>query len=260
MPNKYQHLLSVLEPYLVTYDVNPYIFNKTVLEKTIKQESYYHPLKLSSQVFIEKIYAMDRLTFGGQGMGMDKWVFLDCSVMPGFAFGLKIKGKNLFTEDRKLLGISENEDYPVSLYIAIPTQTKDVWFGHNLSSLNGILKTPLKGLGFLTKYMALNLFEIKTQRGATQWNSPALRLHLKFSPLKLLSAYTPIHSKPATLCYEASLDLSMSEIICNYEELGKSGEFQLIQSEYIKIQNALEQGERIFLTAINDDLASYWKA
>lgn len=251
MPNKYQQLLAVLSPYVIAYDVNQGLNERELPGLKINSSSFYNPLALSSRSFIEKIYLLDQLTFSGQGMGMPRWVFLDCSVMPGFVFGFKVKGEYLTLKDRELLKVNANDEVPLSMYIAIPTQRRKCWFGHNLSSLNGILETKLDGLGFLTKYMALALYDISKQQGATQWTSEALALHLKFGPLKLLSSYTPTHSLPATLCYEASFKLNTDKLTVESEQYTANASLSLQEQDYLKYQNMLEQGHCIYLTGLD---------
>ncbi|MAZ48234.1 MAG: hypothetical protein CME65_06705 [Halobacteriovoraceae bacterium] len=245
MELKYRNLLDKLEPYVVSANLSPDWTQREVLGKRLMSEHIHHPLDLKTQTFVEKIYHLDKLSFGEQGMGMDKWVFVDCSVMPGFVFGFCGKG-SLFSEaDRKKMKISEEEWFPVSMYIAIPTMQPGKWFGHNLSSLNRHLQMSLSGLGLLTKFAALKFFDIEVLEGATQWFSPALPLHSQIGPLKILSAYTPIHSKPMTICYECvtpqdatCLEGSRRSVPIENELL-----FNASKENVIQLQHKLEQGE-----------------
>lgn len=254
MKQKYHELINLLEPFIVCSPNTLTRGEKSVLGKRIKPQMQFNPLSLESKKFIEKIYLMDQITFGEQGMGMEKWVFFDCAAMPGFVFGYSIRGGHLSADDRKLLGINRDEFFPVSMYIAIPTLEKNCWFGHNLSSLNGKIEKPLKGLGLLTKYASLRLFEIQSQMGATQWDSSALGLHLKLAELELLSAYTPIHSKENTLCYKAAGSLSES-LLCEEESL-ETRSFNLVieeptEKELKKLQGRIEVGEKIYLVNLS---------
>lgn len=252
MELKYQNLLDKLEPYVVSANIDGKWAGKEVLGKQLSSEHIYDPLKLKSQTFVEKIYHLDKLSFGDQGMGMDKWVFVDCSVMPGFVFGFAGRG-DLFSEsDRAKMKISHDEWFPVSMYIAIPTMNPGKWFGHNLSSLNRQLQISLGGLGLLTKFAALKFFEIKSLQGATQWFSPALPLHSQIGPLEILSAYTPIHSKPMTICYECETPKDNSCLQGSRRNLAVKGEFIFNASKenVIQLQHKIEQNNSFKISRV----------
>jgi hypothetical protein len=91
---------------------------------------------------------------------------------------------------------------PISMWVAIPCAESGAWFGHNLSSANGVGSDfRMAGLGTLTKALGIALTRLDTQYGATQWSSLSLGLHLTFGPLQLVSAYTPAHTHPRTFTY-----------------------------------------------------------
>ena len=245
MELKYQNLLDKLEPYVVSANLQEDWIGKEVLGKKLSSHHIYHPLELNSQTFVEKIYHLDRLAFGDQGMGMDKWVFVDCSVMPGFVFGFAAPGGLFNKIDLEKMGITSEEWFPVSMYIAIPTMQPGKWFGHNLSSLNRQLQFNLSGLGLLTKFAALKFFDIEVLQGATQWFSPALPLHSQIGPLDILSSYTPIHSKPMTICYECTTPENDFCLSGSRRSNPVEGEFHFNASKenVIKLQHKIEQGE-----------------
>lgn len=241
MEDKYHALLDKLEPYVVIHHRDALDESKALYGKQLNQNYIFDPLKLQSQNFIEKIYKVDELSFGGQSMGMDKWVFLNCSVMPGFAFGYGIDAARLSDKDQAFLNASGFT--PLSLYIAIPTLKDNIWLGHNLSSLNGKLELDLSGLGLLTKLSAMNLFGIKKLQGATQWNSVAIKIHSKIAPMKLLSAYTPIHTHPNTLCYLQEVEEYQSQLVQSSKREQKN--FIVGPDSLLKLQAEIEQGREV---------------
>lgn len=244
MKTKYQNLISNLVPYCVLAPGHNLNLNRNILGMQLDQNNIFNPLLTSSRDFIEKIYKMDELTFGDQGMQMEKWVFFDCSVMPGFVFGFAVKGSDLDIEDRTLLGIKENEIFPVSMYIAIPMLERAAWFGHNLSSLNGKLRKNLSGLGLLTKAIALELFQIKKLYGATQWDSRALLIHRKLGRMELQSSFTPIHSKNNTLCYKSE-PFDLIDVVSERQIIDESGTlFDPSIENIFKIQKRIENKEK----------------
>ena len=200
-------LLSVLVPYVVAAP-----FNLPRLELRpfgAQSASVIDPTRLASRGFLDLLHRLDGLTFGPEGMPMPKWVFYDCAEMPGAIYGLACPAEKLWPVARSLFQVPTGYTglVPLSMYIAIPMQTRGVWFGHNLASAGPALRTAglqevdLRGLGALTKGLALRCFGTETFWGATQWLSKALFIHVKFGPLRLATAWTPAHSENETLTY-----------------------------------------------------------
>ncbi len=162
------------------------------------------PTRLESATFLDLLQRLDGLTFGPEGMPMDKWVFYNCAELPGFIYGFATPASDLNDEERTLFQVPDGYEgpVPVSMYIAIPMLEERAWFGHNLASLNRVLPNRrLSSLGTITKALALKAYGVRHFFGATQWDSRALYIHTKFGPLDLVTAYTPAHSIPMTLTY-----------------------------------------------------------
>lgn len=205
---KYKNILSIAKPYLFCNKKNTESFDLTPLGVSIQDDLIFDCLKTSSEKFFNLITKMDEISFGEQGMGMDRWVLYDCSAMPGAIFGLAISADEVSDDLKAKLGIEKSYVgfVPISMYIAIPTVEPGHWFGHNLSSLNSELEGRFPGLGLLTKVMGLLTLKIDKQYGATQWNSAAIHIHAQLAPLKLLTAITPAHSYRNSLTYIANYD------------------------------------------------------
>lgn len=167
------------------------------------------PTRLQSAVFLDLLQRLDGLTFGPEGMPMDKWVFYNCAELPGFIYGFATPASDLNEEERELFQVPHGYEgpVPISMYIAIPMFEHGAWFGHNLASLNRVLPSRrLSSLGTITKALALKAYGVRHFFGATQWDSRALYIHTKFGPLDLITAYTPAHSIPMTLTYAFDVD------------------------------------------------------
>jgi len=167
------------------------------------------PTRLASKTFLDILQRLDGLTFGPTGMPMDKWVFYDCAELAGFIVGFAIESSATSDDERRYLDVRDDYDGPVplSMYIAIPMREPGAWFGHNLASLGRQLADRnLSHLGTLTKVMALKAMRAARNVGVTQWPSPALHIHTKFGPLDLVTAWTPVHSFPASLTYSFPVD------------------------------------------------------
>jgi len=170
---------------------------------------FVDPARTESEVFLHLLQSLDALTFGPEGMPMDKWVFYDCAELTGFIYGFATPADDLTGRERKLFALPPGYDgpVPISMYIAMPMLKPGSWLGHNLASLNKTL--PDRKLGFLatiTKAMGLKAYRVEQCYGATQWASRAVNVHVRFGPLELLTAYTPVHTFPETLTYRFPVD------------------------------------------------------
>ena len=232
--DKYKDLLKKLNPFVVcTKDNFKELLN---LDPEITNLKFYDSLDTRNTDFFKRILELDEKCFDEAGMGMPRWVFFDCAIMPGVVFGFGIESRQLSSQDREFLKIKTECFYPLSMYAALP-DSQNNWFGHNLCSLNSKLQISLAGLGFLTKMFAMKLIKAHKIRGATQWNSKALNLHLKFGPVKLLSAYTPIHSNPETLCYEYTQKLNLDFL-----------KVELTETTMLELQRKIESGRDLILS------------
>lgn len=220
------------------------------------------PLRAGSQGFLDLLHRLDGLTFGPEGMPMPRWVFYDCSELPGAIYGFARPAATLWPAARALFKVPQGYDglVPLSMYIAIPMAHRGVWFGHNLASSAPALRTAglsevdLTGLGSLTKGLALQAFGVEHFWGATQWDSDALYIHSKFGALRLATAWTPAHSEPATLTYGFDVDTerlraSMGDPAVQLPR--PATEFWVRAGDHdamIALQDRIEAGERFVVT------------
>lgn len=197
-------LLARLRPYCVVTPYNRPHLDLAPFGATVATEDVIDPLRVDAEIFLDLLARMDALTFGPEGMPMPRWVFYDASELSGGIFGLGLPAAAVDETVRARYRIPSGYDglVPFSMYIAIPMPDRGAWFGHNLSSLNPTFPhLDLKGLGTVTKALALKAFRAEVQVGATQWDSDALFIHVRFGPLRLQTAWTPAHSESATLTY-----------------------------------------------------------
>lgn len=162
------------------------------------------PYVAANGPFFDLLQKLDGLTFGPEGMPMDKWVFYNCAELPGFIYGFALEASAMTAAERALMEVPAGYEGPVpfSMYIAIPMHEEGAWFGHNLASLNRTFPhRRLGGLATITKAVALEAFRVRRFVGATQWASKALYIHTRFGPLTLQTTWTPAHSTAATLTY-----------------------------------------------------------
>lgn len=201
---KYGTLLGRLRAFVVASSINLKYFDVTPFGLKITPENIINPLRIDSQHFLSLLQALDKKSFGSEGLMAPKWLFYDCAEFPGGILGFGIPTQELSAQAKRLIGL--NKDYmglvPISMLIAIPMIEPGVWMSHTLSSLSRSLPDEgLAGLGALTKTLALKVFRVRRLYGATQWNNPSIYIHVKFGLLRLVTAYTPAHSLENTFTY-----------------------------------------------------------
>lgn len=259
--SKAANLLQEFVPYLVATPFNLPHLDLQPFGVPVQPEHVLDPLKLESEVFLRLLHRLDGLTFGPEGMPMPRWVFYDCAEVPGAIYGLARPARTLWPKARELFKVPADYDglVPVSMYVAIPMPRPGQWFGHNLSSLAPVFQRlevtdlDLRGLGSLTKGLALKCFKVQEFWGATQWLSKALYIHVKFGPLDLQTAYTPAHSEAETLTYgfrvtDEALRASMGDPSVDLPR--PEPEFWIDGHDVpamIRLQDRIEAGERFVI-------------
>jgi hypothetical protein len=221
---------------------------------TLAEDNRFDPLRRSSTRLLDLLARLDAVTFGPEGMAMPRWVFYDCAELPGGIVGFGARAAQVPSAARALLDVPS--DYaglvPYAMYIAIPTLEPGAWVGHNLATIAGRVDDgALRGLGGLTKAVALKVFRASVQIGITQWDSAALHVHARLGPLDLLTAWTPAHSEPASLTYRAAIDdAALRNLACDPAgDVARPPPDAWIDSEdraaIMALQERIEAGERL---------------
>lgn len=203
----HRRILAECRPFLVAYRGSLPYLDLAPLGVAIPPELIFDPTSLSSRSFIDGLHALDGATFGLSEMPMPRWVLFDCGELPGIVFGFARRAGDLPARARARYGAPASAMVPVSMWVAIACAEPRVWLGHNLSSVNVALGDEgLPGLATLTKALGIKVTGARGQVGATQWSSPAIRVHLAFGEMRLLSAWTPAHTHEDTLSYRIDVD------------------------------------------------------
>ena len=253
---KNDSLLRELVPYLVATPYNLPYLDRAPFGLAVPDANVINPLAMASEQFLLLLQQLDSLTFGPEGMPMPRWVFYDCSELPGALFGFARPASQLSTWVREAYQVPSGYDglVPYSMYIAIPMFPPGAWFGHNLCSIAGILpEEELTGLGSITKAVALRAFRTRDLYGATQWDSKALFIHTKFGPLQMMTAYTPAHSEAETTTYHFPVTEECLRAAAGDPDVvieRPEADFYVTHSEVevmVELQDAIERGERFVI-------------
>ncbi len=253
---KYPRVFEEATPFLITAGHN--LAGMELAPFGVEIGHIVDPLRMESRLFVERIHVIDRLAFAPRALHMPQWIFFDGSAVTGAMFGFAIPAARLDADAKDALELEAPapELVPLSIYAAIPTHQAGVWMGHNLASLGGrVPNLGLRGLGVLTKAIALSVFGVARQCGVTQWSAGALSIHTRFGPLELLSAYTPAHTRPDTLTYvwdvtPEKLRAAMGDPAATVARPTTNGFIEGGDREaMIRLQREIEGGRRVIIPA-----------
>lgn len=162
---------------------------------------------------------LNATAFGAKGIPLQNWVMIDLGLLPsGFLLitlpreaaerSLEDPARSVHERERiagvlpAVLAEADRLGYegpiPVAGYCASPTPDRRAWVGWSLCSAIPGLGTVAKGLGLLA-------YGAQTLTGVTQFYDPALRVHRKFGPMRLLAAVLDLHPVHHTMAYRTEV-------------------------------------------------------
>jgi hypothetical protein len=190
MDNKILTMENILEDYEIYFaginnsKIDSKIFGKPVNFIDIKKKESRH--------FLDLLIQLDGISYGNKTMAMDKWVALDCGLIPSGFIGLAKKVNN--TSDEILSKFNMKSNYsgliPHTEFCAIPQLERNHFIGHTCASIE-----PGKKLGLISKLLGLRALEVEQYTGVAQYTNNAVKTHTQISDLELISAITPSHSE-----------------------------------------------------------------
>ncbi len=158
----------------------------------------------TSKPFADLLNYTNQLAFGGDtNMGMPLWVMLDCGILSSAIIGFATSREQLPSSILEKLNVPDtyHDLIPISEYCACPTLTPHQVSGFSLQS-----QVPHLNLGLRTKALAMLLYGATSQIGVTQLDNPAIRVHSKLGPLKLLIHRPVVHTHAhKSFVYELTL-------------------------------------------------------
>jgi hypothetical protein len=153
----------------------------------------------------------NQAAFGGpKDMGMPLWVMLDCAILPSAMAGFMLPREHVSDEILERLGVDDDyEGYvPISEYCACPSVEPGSFSGFSLHShVTG------HGLATRTKAFALAVLGAKRQIGVTQFDNPAIRVHVRFGPMEVKIHRPIVHTHPDD-SFVYSLDVPDADMLC----------------------------------------------
>lgn len=248
----YRRIFETCEPYLVARRPVAAGLDRTPLDVRIRPENIIDPQRLGNEAFLRLLQHVNDLTYAPLGLPMPDWVFYDCAVMPGAVFGFARRANTLEPWFRRALKVPD--DYtglvPVSIFICIPTVSRDAALVYTLCSANQVaVGVAPEGLWRVTLALGIAAFGLHHMMAVVQWRSSQLGLFAGLGPLELITAWTPAHDNPATATFRVATprhaidrllrgDVTGAEGIDAYVDADDFGELSALQAR-------LEAGHRI---------------
>jgi hypothetical protein len=149
---------------------------------------------------VERYRDANALAFPGD-LTLPGWVLSDLYLLPG-AIGLLVcSGGFLDVPTRKRLGLQPEDVAIAAAYYAAPTVEPGTFIGVSLLSL-----VPKIVAGAWVKALTLKMLRARRLRGVAQWASPAVRVHTRMGPLRVVSSVPGTHEfRARSFVYESDL-------------------------------------------------------
>ena len=178
--------------------------------------------KTENKEFFELYLIANGLAFGGKDMGMPKWVALDCVALPTASIGMALHVSKLPETLKEKFEFPSGYDglVPISMYTGTPT------FHDPKTLVNFTLCSIIEnhGLAKYTMAMAIAAYDAHKIKSIIQYDSTAIKVHVKFGDLHIDSAQVAIHTLDTmTLVY--SVDVKDKEKVfeeaCDVPSVGE---------------------------------------
>lgn len=149
---------------------------------------------------VERYRAANQHVFPG-ALALPGWVLSDLYLLPGAIGLLLCPARRLEPGLRERLGLSPEDEAIAAAYVAVPTVTPGLFIGVSLISLvPGILA------GAWVKALTLRMLRAQRVRGVAQWANPAVRVHTRMGPLRVVGAVPGTHElQRESFVYESEL-------------------------------------------------------
>ncbi len=248
----YRRIFESCEPYLVARRGVADRLDREPLGVPIPPANVIDPQRLGNRTFLRLLQFVNDLTYGPLGLPMPDWVFYDCAVMPGAVFGFARRADELEPWFRRALEVPD--DYrglvPVSIYICIPTVSRDAALVYTLCSANQVaVGIAPEGLWRLTLALGIRAFRLHHMMAVSQWRSSQLGLFAGLGPLELVSAWTPAHDNPATCTVRVATPESAVDRLLRGDVTGAEGIDAYVDADDFdalrRLQARIEAGTRI---------------
>lgn len=194
---------------------------------------------------VELYRAANLYSFPGE-LALPGWVLSDLYLLPGVIGLLMCGARELKPALRKRLSLSVDDDAIAAAYVAAPGIVPRLGIGVSLISL-----IPAIHAGTWVKALTMKMMRLERLRGVAQWSNPAVRVHCRMGPLRVVGSVPGTHEfRSRSFVYESDLtdETAWEEAMAKKTQIAPT---RKIPSSDLDALGALldraESGERIFV-------------
>ena len=149
---------------------------------------------------VELYRAANHYAFPGE-LALPGWVLSDLYLLPGVIGLLTCSARELKPALRKRLELTADDDAIAAAYVAAPSIVRGLGIGVSLISL-----LPAIHAGAWVKTLTMKMMRLDRLRGVAQWQNPAVRVHTRMGPLRVVGSVPGTHEfRSRSFVYETDL-------------------------------------------------------
>jgi hypothetical protein len=202
---------------------------------------------------VERYRAANHYAFPGE-LALPGWVLSDLYLLPGAIGLLTCSARELKPAVRKRLELSADDEAIAAAYVAAPGVVPNTGIGVSLISL-----LPAIQAGTWVKALTMKMMRLNRLRGVAQWSNPAVRVHTRMGPLRIVGPVPGTHEfRSRSFVYESDLrdETAWAEAMARKAPLTPTRKIPSADlAELGALLARAEAGERIFVVPPGLDTA-----
>ena len=202
---------------------------------------------------VERYRVANQYAFPGE-LALPGWVLSDLYLLPGVIGLLTCSARELKPAVRKRLELSPDDEAIAAAYVAAPGIVPHMGIGVSLISL-----VPHIQAGTWVKALTIKMMRLTRLRGVAQWANPAVRVHTRMGPLRIVGPVPGTHEfRTRSFVYESDLtdETAWTDAMARRTQLAPTRKIpsgDLV--ELGKLLDRAEAGERILVVPPGLDTA-----
>ncbi|MEZ4296310.1 MAG: hypothetical protein R3B70_15170 [Polyangiaceae bacterium] len=202
---------------------------------------------------VETYRSANQHAFPG-ALALPGWVLSDLYLLPGIIGLLTCGARELKPALRKRLNLAADDEAIAAAYVAAPSVVPGLAIGVSLISL-----IPAIHAGAWVKTLTMKMMRLNHLRGVAQWANPAVRVHTRMGPLRIVGPVPGTHEfRARSFVYETDLtDLdAWADAMARKKEPPPTHKIPAADLDALgTILDRAEAGARIFVVPPGLDLA-----
>ena len=208
-PSPWRGALAKVVPYVIIARGHAARLRPDDLGLGLRPPALFDPGDVGASAFLDLVERLDGLVYEPRGLLLPRWALYDCSEAPGAVVGFAAPAGELSAGARAALHLGEETPpsmlIPLSSCLLVPMLAKDHLWCNGLVSVN-LVSPGAAPAGLRRLSLCYGLASLRAARlyAATQWRSPSVAVYASLGRLRVESAFTLAHARPATLVFHAN--------------------------------------------------------